>query len=122
MQDTLAIQGYHAHVYYADPSERRRADELRQEIARTFAVRIGRSHDIPVGPHPQPMFQVSFAVAQFAELVPWLMFRRDGLNILIHPVTGDDVSDHRDRALWLGRNLPLDIAFLEKLEARPSGG
>jgi len=41
------------------------------------------------------------------------MLNRDGLTILVHPETGDDVPDHRDHALWLGAKLDLDISFLE---------
>ena len=49
----------------------------------------------------------------FAELVPWLMQRRDGLNVLVHPITGDDLRDHRDWSLWLGQVRPLDLSALE---------
>jgi DOPA 4,5-dioxygenase len=34
--------------------------------------------------------------------VPWLMFNRQGLNILIHPLTDDEVEDHTEHAVWLG--------------------
>ncbi len=113
MPDTAILYGYHAHVYYADGSTRRSAEELRRAISAKFSVALGHVHDRPVGPHPLPMFQISFAVEQFAELVPWLMFNRHGLDILIHPVTDDDVADHRDRAMWLGESQPLNIAVLE---------
>ena len=108
----MGADHYHAHVYYTDGDSRRRADDLRQAISRTFAMALGHAHDVPVGPHPLPMYQVSFATEQFGEFVPWLMLNRDGLDILVHPVTGDDIGDHGDRALWIGQSLALDMAFL----------
>lgn len=111
MREVSIVQGYHAHVYYGAADGRRRADTLRQDIAARFAVSLGHVHDVPVGPHPLPMYQVSFAVDQFATFVPWLMLNRQGLDILVHPVTGDDLSDHRDGALWLGRSLTLNLGF-----------
>lgn len=105
------VRAYHAHVYF-DAAQRGRAVRLRQELGRRFAVRIGGMHDRPVGPHPQAMFQAVFAAADFGRVVPWLMQHRDGLDVLVHPDTGDDLADHRDRALWLGRSLRLDLDTL----------
>ncbi len=112
MRETSTINGYHAHVYYTDAVSRASAERLRAAIEQRFDVRMGRWRDEPVGPHPRPMYQVAFDRELFAELVPWLMLNRDGLTILVHPDTGDDVPDHRDWPLWLGEVLPLDIAFL----------
>ncbi len=102
------IQGYHAHVYYA-PASRDRAARVREELASRFEVQLGSWHDGPVGPHPQAMYQVLFSVDDFAELVPWLMLNREGLTILVHPETGDNLADHRDHSLWLGEKLPLRL-------------
>ncbi len=113
MIDPSAITHFHAHVYYPDEDSRERAADLREQLDELFEVELGRWRDRPVGPHPEPMYQVSFAPDQFDRIVPWLMLNRDGLSILVHPNTGDDVADHRDRPLWLGRKLELDIGFLE---------
>jgi DOPA 4,5-dioxygenase len=111
--DTAAITSYHAHVYYTDADSRRRAATLRERIDAAFDVRLGRWRDEPVGPHPTPMYQVAFDAGIFADIVPWLMLNRDGLTILVHPNTGEDLEDHRDRPLWLGQKLDLNLAFLE---------
>ncbi len=113
---TSEIRGYHAHIYY-DPSSRSLAADLRAAIDAQFDVVMGRWRDEPVGPHPQSMYQVAFAPEEFARLVPWLMLNRGGLNVLVHPETGDDVADHSDQALWLGEKLPLDLEFLRQFEA-----
>jgi DOPA 4,5-dioxygenase len=114
IDSTTAIAGYHAHIYYEDPETRARAGVLREAIGAKFAVVLGRWRDQPVGPHPKPMYQVAFAPAVFAELVPWLALNHGGLSVLIHPETGDDPTDHSEHALWLGEKLPLDIAFLRR--------
>jgi DOPA 4,5-dioxygenase len=55
------------------------------------------------------MYQVAFAPAEFPRLVPWLMLNRRGLDILLHPGTGDDLADHTRHAAWLGERLPLRL-------------
>ena len=113
MADIIRIEGYHAHIYY-EPSTRPRAERLREAIGAGFDVTLGRWHDRPVGPHPQSMYQVAFPVAEFPRLVPWLMLNRDGLDVLVHPLTGDDYEDHARHALWLGHVLALDLGSLRR--------
>ena len=126
MADTAAhpaqpasIIGYHAHVYYdpADPASRERAAQLRGWVEAQFTVRMGRWHDVPVGPHPRAMYQIAFEPDQFSTLVPFLMLNRQGLTVLVHPETGDDYIDHADHAVWLGAKLPLNLEFLRRLKA-----
>ena len=107
----IEITGYHAHVYY-DAASKETAARLREAIEQRFAVRLGRWHDQPIGPHPHGSYQIAFEPALFGELVPWLALNRDGLVVLVHPETGDDLADHGERAIWLGKSQELD---LEKL-------
>jgi aromatic ring-cleaving dioxygenase len=111
--DPVRIQGYHAHVYY-EPGTRTEAERLRAEIGSRFAVALGSWHDTAVGPHSRAMYQVAFAVDEFARLVPWLMLNRRALSILVHPVTGDDYDDHAHFPLWLGPPLPLRLEVLRR--------
>ena len=108
---------YHAHVYYRDPQERSRAARLREKVFREFEVELGRWRDEPVGPHPAAMYQIKFAPDIFGTLVPWLSFHHDGLAILIHPETGEHVSDHTERALWLGDQLGVRTEVFEGMAA-----
>lgn len=110
--DPATIGGFHAHVYYDPATTKDRAARLRESVAARFDVLLGRWHDEPVGPHPVSSYQIAFPAALFADLVPWLMLNRDGLVILVHPETGDDVADHSDHALWLGEKLDLDLGAL----------
>jgi DOPA 4,5-dioxygenase len=109
--DTAAITGYHAHVYY-DAASKQKAARLREALDGAFDVKLGRWHDRPVGPHPCGSYQIAFGPGLFGALVPWLALNRDGLTVFIHPETGDDVPDHRDFAIWLGRQQKLDLGAL----------
>ena len=66
------VTGYHAHVYYDDAS-RADAAAVREALDTRFTVKLGRWRDAPVGPHPEPMYQVAFAPDQFDGIVRWLM-------------------------------------------------
>lgn len=110
---TPRIASYHAHIYYDPGTSRGTAESLRDAIAERFSVRLGRWHDVPVGPHPNPMFQVAFLPALFPSFVPWLMLNRAGLSVLVHPNTGAPRDDHLVHALWLGSLLPLNGTLLK---------
>jgi len=111
--DPSQVRGYHAHIYY-DPPSRATAERLRAGIGDRFEARLGSWHDEPVGPHPVAMYQVAFAAEAFPALVPWLMLNRDGLDVLVHPLTDDSVADHTRHALWLGTPLPLRLEVLRR--------
>jgi aromatic ring-cleaving dioxygenase len=106
--DHGAITDYHAHVYYDPARSRSRAERLRERIAAEFPrAKLGRWHDELVGPHSQSMYQVAFPAGTLAAFVPWLMLNRDGLIVLLHPETGDDLADHTTHAAWFGAVLPI---------------
>jgi DOPA 4,5-dioxygenase len=106
------IKGYHAHIYY-DAAGKERAAALRAAIEDKFTVEMGRWRDEPVGPHPSAMYQVAFEVEVFADFVPWLALNRDGLVVLVHPRTGNDIADHSAFAMWLGEKFELDLGVLK---------
>ena len=105
MIDISRIAGYHAHIYY-DALSRPRAAALREAIEKRFTVRMGRWHDVPVGPHPCAMYQVAFENGQFPVLAPFLMMNRMGLTVLLHPESGRPLDDHTANAVWMGEVLP----------------
>lgn len=110
---TDAIESWHAHVYFdADTAETARAVYGRVEAAFPTAT-MGRFHEKPVGPHPMWSYQIAFQPALLAELLPWLTLNRDGLDVFIHPNTGDDLADHRDHAVFLGNSYPLNLTIFD---------
>ncbi|MGA3401119.1 MAG: DOPA 4,5-dioxygenase family protein [Acetobacteraceae bacterium] len=106
------LHGYHAHIYYGNEDRSPTADKVCQELAAKFPVELGTNNGI-AGPHPIAQRQVIFNASAFAEVVPWLMFNRQGLDILIHPLSDDEYDDHTANALWLGNPVPLKLEILQ---------
>ncbi|QCB44815.1 DOPA 4,5-dioxygenase family protein [Hydrogenophaga sp. PAMC20947] len=105
------IHGYHAHVYF-DADSQAAAKALCEGAAALFPLKMGRMHAQPVGPHPDGSCQLAFKAALFGEVIPWLTLNRGSLVVFIHPITGHDLIDHRDRAIWMGAVRPLDLSVL----------
>jgi aromatic ring-cleaving dioxygenase len=115
MPDPSDIKDYHAHIYYDAATSRDRAERLRLRVAELFpSAKLGRWHDELVGPHPQSMYQIAFPTEMLPSFVPWLMLNRDGLTVLLHPETGDDLTDHTAHAAWFGAVLPLRLDAFKK--------
>ena len=110
-QKAPKIKDWHAHVYF-DAATRDAAWALRERIEKSFDIVMGRFHEKPVGPHPMWSYQLAFPAANFARVVAWLALNHGALDVFIHPNTGDELRDHRDRALWLGRSYTLNLAAL----------
>ena len=100
------LKGYHAHVYF-DAATKPTAERLRDRIIGKFAVEPGAFCDEPRGPHPVSQFNVIFETPEFQNIVPWLMLNREGLSVLVHPLTESNYDDHSTYALWLGTPVPL---------------
>ena len=107
------IHSWHAHVYF-DGTSRDAAWALREVIATELAdtIEMGRFHEKPVGPHPMWSYQLAFAPAAFSHVLGWLALNHGALDVFVHPNTGDELRDHRDSALWLGRSHALKLAAL----------
>lgn len=111
---TDAIASWHAHVYF-DAGTREPARALYDRVAARFpAAEMGRFHERPVGPHPMWSYQIAFPAAQFAEIVPWLTLNRAGLDVFVHPNTGDGRADHSEHAMFLGKSYPLDLTIFDR--------
>jgi DOPA 4,5-dioxygenase len=118
---------FHSHAYFDHTSPERvteaRAfmDLIKQAFAADTDVNASRFNPAPVGPHLCGSFEVVFAREAFTRYVSWLMFARpERIDILVHPLTGSQALDHTTRALWLGKPVALDVAFLEAQDAKPS--
>ena len=109
-RDTSLISSWHAHVYF-DAESRDAAKAFRDLVAAHFGERVslGRFHERPVGPHPQWSFQIAFAPGQLAEVASWLTLNHGALDVFVHPNTGEQLRDHRDCAVWIGRSYTLDL-------------
>ena len=104
---------YHAHVYY-DETTGEFAKSPCTDIGKRFGLEIGRFHDKPIGPHPCWSCQIKFSAEDFDILIPWLDENRNGLTILVHGLSDDDLADHTDHAYWLGKAETLNLEMAKK--------
>jgi DOPA 4,5-dioxygenase len=104
-------RGYHAHIYY-DSNTKPKAAQLREVLLGKFKVEPGGFSDEPRGPHPISQFNVIFETSEFQDIVPWLMLNRDGLDVLVHPLTESSYDDHSKNAMWLGTPVSLKLDIL----------
>ncbi len=113
MLQPSSIVSWHAHVYF-DAGSRDPAWALREIIQTELAglMEMGRFHEKPVGPHPMWSYQLAIEPGNFPNVLAWLTLNHGALDVFVHPNTGDEMRDHRDCALWLGRSYQLDLAAL----------
>jgi len=107
---------YHAHIYFG-PETVAQARRISEEAGRELLVVVGRVHEKLVGPHPHWSCQIAFDAAEFDEVIAWLEAHREGLDVFVHGLTGDDYQDHTAHAMWLGNEWPLDL----RMFSRPVG-
>ena len=110
---SVANLGYHAHVYY-DPATRAVAERLCGALGEKFPVEIEEFRDALRGPHPISNALVIFQPDAFEHVVPYLMLNREGLDVLVHPLTTDAVEDHSSYAIWLGNPVELKLHTLPR--------
>jgi aromatic ring-cleaving dioxygenase len=116
-------RGYHAHVYY-NAATKPVAARLRETLASKFSVEPRDLSDEPRGPHPISQFAVVFRPEEFQNVVPWLMLNREGLDVLVHPLTASSYDDHSKNAMWLGTPVPMKLDTLRptyRAEQFPKG-
>jgi len=106
---------YHAHVYWTNEAQRNQALHIRELLAQ-LGCNLGRVMDMPIGPHPLPMYQANYSSANQTAVEAMLEKEAQDLSILLHEDTGDDVHDHTEGVRWLGTPLELDIAWLEEYQ------
>ncbi|MGH1360678.1 MAG: DOPA 4,5-dioxygenase family protein [Burkholderiaceae bacterium] len=107
-----SIASWHAHVYF-DAATLAQAEDLCERAGQQLPVQKGRVHQKPVGPHPQWSCQLAFASEHLNEVVHWLTLNRAGLTVFMHPNSGNDLVDHRDRAIWFGTSDTLNLAIFQ---------
>lgn len=112
-ETVTVIAGFHAHVYF-DRDSRDSAIALQGAFTKfaPVGVRVYPPIDRPIGPHPTPMFEIDFNHAHFHAVVTWLMLNHGEHSVLVHPITGDDMKDHFEFPIWIGKVQTLDSSAL----------
>ncbi|XP_031623079.1 twitchin-like isoform X2 [Contarinia nasturtii] len=137
---TEAILEYHFHTYFDvnDPAQVAHAIELRNEIIancvakKIIAIPLHYHYDPdnpvlehnndttglnmqPIGPHPIGSFETWVPVEYFAKLYGWFLLKRSRLTIFIHPLTKQELVDHTDRKVFMGKTYTLKTNTLREI-------
>ena len=113
--NSLKSDGYHIH-FYCEANEIEKCLAVRKQFV--FDLKevegTGSVRKQPVGPHPLPMFESWFGHEHLDAVLRWAMLNRQGLSVMVHPLSGDDLADHRDHSLWLGKPLALNLGIFDE--------
>lgn len=117
MTQAHAHTQYHAHIYF-DALSLGTAERFHAELAHSLhtgalagLLYVGDMRRAPVGPHPQPQFEIHFMVDALPQVHAQIVAA--GLKALVHPLTDDDLADHTTLATWIGEPLVLDVSVLD---------
>jgi aromatic ring-cleaving dioxygenase len=99
---------FHAHVFF-DPDKPEWARKACAELPEATGAAVTCWYDRPGGPLPGAQFQVELTSTQLGAVTEWLMLHREGMSVLLHPDTGDDLLDHTAHAVWFGTPLELRL-------------
>jgi len=110
------INAYHAHIYF-ELEQLALAERVRLAIAKAIPelTYLGRLIPMLVGPHPKPMFEVHIPAPILEDAMEKIELLREGLDVLIHPVHGNDFAAHTEDARWLGKPLTLNVDIFNQL-------
>lgn len=109
---------FHAHIYFEN-RDLEKALKLAELIQSNTMFDHVEVVDKPIGPHPLAMIEVHFNGKVYELVMSWFETHRGNFSVLLHQDTGDDVKDHTDGILWLGRALEIDFSFFELIKKRP---
>ncbi|CAI5760047.1 unnamed protein product [Candida verbasci] len=124
LEFTYPVQYYDFHVYYVahNKTSVEESTNLRNKLLLDFPeycsngsilVKKLYTDDHVIGPHITHFWEADVARPEvFIEVLSWFQLNHGNLSVLIHPQTGDDLTDHTSSALWLGDKLPLIVEHL----------
>lgn len=105
------IKSYHAHFYF-DERTVIEARNIYKKSKSLVNVSLGNFNEKNVGPHSKWSFMIFFPVEELVQMMPWLTINRDNLSVLVHPLTGNDLLDHTEHAVWFGNKMELNLDVL----------
>ena len=65
---------------------------------------------LPEGPFPTAQYSFFVPRSHYSETVQWVIQRRNGLDLLVHPNSGCEIQDHLHWAVWGGNPWELNEA------------
>lgn len=118
---SFPIKYWDFHVYY-NAETKAESESLRKKLLEDFpdfaadgSILVKKlPNDTAIGPHYFPFWEVDVArVDVFSKVISWFLLHHGSLSVLIHPQTGQQLKDHTNHALWLGKQLDLKLLVFE---------
>ncbi len=106
------MKAFHAHLYYTEDTLDV-ALKIIEKAKDLDYVDVGTAHRKPVGPHPLWSCQFLFRRKDLDQMIPWLLNNHEGLTYFIHGLSGDDLKDHTDYVMWIGKSYALNLSIFE---------
>lgn len=107
------IREFHIHLYF-NANTIEVAKSLVQKMRKNkVPMVLGHFNEREVGPHTRWSVQILTTKEDFGEVLSFIALNREGLTVFSHPVTGDDLRDHTDYAIWMGEIVELDLEGLK---------
>ncbi|CAG2113678.1 unnamed protein product [Medioppia subpectinata] len=121
------INGYHFHTYFYQNNVQSsgHAERLRNRIETNIANGLlnecitSQIYAQPRGPHPVGNFITCCNKTSMTSALSWFVQNHGNLSVLVHPLTRHVVSDHTDKAMFLGQTVPLVLSTLPVFENEP---
>ena len=110
----IVFSYFHSHIYFNEETFDKAAEFCEEFKRLGLDLQISSLHRRLLGPHPEWMFEVDFKVQDFKKLIDFMQKKRNGLNIFIHPLSGNELLDHTDYALFLGEKVDLNLSIFSK--------
>jgi len=104
----MDFEVFHAHVYFGQETKSQ-ALALYEKAKAELDLKVGRFHEKPVGPHPVWSFQILVPSSELNTAMSWIIRNHGELSVLFHPVGEDDLQDHTEYAMWLGKPYELNL-------------
>lgn len=103
---------YDIHVYFRNNLEMEEA-RIIEELLKDNNVKTFPFIEVPVGPHPYPMFEAHINDSNKDFIISEILKVNKLSPVLVHKKTGNHLFDHTDGATWLGERLDLNLAFFD---------
>lgn len=111
----MNFEFYHFHIYF-DRGQLAQVEYITDQLNQFESLKIGRIRENPVGPHPTGSCQITVPGEQLAAMVNWFLLNRNGLDIFVHAVSGDDLRDHTEYVFWIGRSQTINLDFFKTVK------
>ena len=107
----VKFSSFHGHIYF-DEKTFTQAKIFHEDFKKlNVPKQMSELHQHLMGPHPFWMFEVDFETENFLKIIEFMQKHRNGLSVLVHPLSGNALLDHTDYAMFLGQKEQLNLAI-----------